>query len=149
MNVRNDSYTVYRGILCRLYQINARFRLQTNFNSELIKIGFLRYENKELEDKMFKDVDESEIESAFYVSTYCTINNDKYYLENIINNKVILAPDDETKKKLGIHIYDDRRIEMKYAEFMSTVSEIWEERQPFANFKFTTEGKVFIKNSNF
>lgn len=148
MQVRNDNYTVYKGFLCRLYQMDGKYRLQTDINSEVLKEGFSRYENKGLESKVFIDLIANEIKSAYHSSTYCVLDGNTYYLENIINNKVILAPNDETKKKLGLHVYDDRRIEMEYKEFISSVSEIWEERKPFDNFKFDTQAKVYVKGPN-
>ena len=57
----------------------------------------------------------------------------------------ILSPDEETKYQLGIHTYDDRRIEVEYEKFMQEVEDIWEERTPIEGFKFDVEPIKYLK----
>ncbi|QLE01628.1 hypothetical protein HX109_08625 [Galbibacter sp. BG1] len=85
--------------------------------------------------------------NAFRISTYCNYKGDLYYLENIKNETVILSPEIKTKQKLGIHIYDDRRIELSYEKFINEVEEIWEERSAIEGFRFEVEPIFFIKKT--
>src|SRR6478735_9851494 len=102
--IRNENYAVYKGRECRFFERpDGLFRLQTNYNYELIRDGFIQYLEKDLENKIYKDVSEEEIDSAFQVRTFCKFKQGKYYVENAVNDKVIMAPDDNTKIKLGYH----------------------------------------------
>ena len=59
--------------------------------------------------------------------------------------RIILSPELETKKKLGLHLYDDRRIHLPYDSFVNEVTDIWEERTPIEGFKFDVEPIVYLK----
>lgn len=149
MNIRNDSYTEFNGKQCRLFSISENtYRLQADLSSDLLSVGFRRYDNIELNNKVYIDLPTSKINSAYFVNTLCKYQNGRYYIENAVNNKIILNPDDETKKKLGLHIYDDRRIEIEEDVFLNNVSEIWEERRKFEDFNFVEQPLYFVlKNS--
>ena len=114
-------------------------------------IGFKRYENSKtnefLSDKVFITLSAEQIQSAFRRENYCNYQAGKYYLENIILEKkeIILSPELETKKKLGLHLYDDRRIHLLYDSFVNEVTDIWEERTPIEGFKFDVEPIVYLK----
>ena len=124
-------------------------------------IGFKRYENSKtnefLSDKVFRTLSAEQIQSAFRRENYCNYQAGKYYLENIIleNDEIILSPELETKKKLGLHLYDDRRIHLPfyddrrihlpYDSFVNEVTDIWEERTPIEGFKFDVDPIVYLK----
>ena len=114
-------------------------------------IGFKRYENSKtnefLSDKVFITLSAEQIQSAFRRENYCNYQAGKYYLENIIleKNEIILSPELETKKKLGLHLYDDRRIHLPYDSFVNEVADIWAERTPIEGFQFDVEPIVYLK----
>lgn len=144
---RNNKYAKYMGVEGRFWKIEEDlYTLQTDKNQTL-STGFKIYIEPELKDKMYIDIDKNSIESAYEVSTYCNWEKGLYYLENIWNSIVILSPEFETKQKLGLHIYDDKRIEIEYNNFIEGVEEIWEERTPIKGFKFDVEPIYYIKKN--
>jgi hypothetical protein len=145
MKIRNDLFARYLGVEDCFWEIEKGiYRLQTIKKPDL-PTGFKNYDNLELKDKMFIDIQKKDIESAYKTSTYCKYKNGIYYLENIWNDLVILSPELETKKQLGFHIYDDKRIELPYDRFITEVEDIWEERTPIEGFKFDVESIFYLK----
>lgn len=148
MTIRNDLFAKYLDFEGKFWKIeNNNYRIQFRKEENLPK-NFNDYNNLELEEYLYKDVKAIEIKSAYKVSTFCNYKNGLYYFENIWKEIVILSPELETKKKLGLHIYDDRRIEIDYNKFINNVEEIWEERTPIEGFKFDVEPIVYLKRKN-
>ena len=152
LKIKNDDYAFFKGIECRFWKVEENlYLLQTSFTEGLLSVGFKRYENCKtdefLSDKVFITLSAEQIQSAFQRETYCNYQDGKYYLENIIlkKNDIILSPELETKKKLGLHFYDDRRIHLPYELFVDEVTDIWEKRIPIEGFKFDTEPIVYLK----
>lgn len=152
LEIKNDNYAFFKGIECRFWEIEENlYSLQTSFKESLLSIGFKRYENRKtndfLSDKVFINLSAEQIQSAFQRETYCNYQDGKYYLENLIleKNEVILSPELETKKKIGLHFYDDRRIHIVYEIFINEAIDIWEERTPIEGFKFDVEPIVYLK----
>ena len=152
LKIKNNDYAFFKGIECRFWQVEENlYRLQTSFKEGLLSIGFKRYENCKtnefLSDKVFITLSAEQIQSAFQRENYCNYQDGKYYLENIIlkKNDIILSPELETKKKLGLHFYDDRRIHLPYQLFVNEVTDIWEERKPIEGFKFDVDPIVYLK----
>lgn len=150
LEIKNDSFAFFKGIECRFWKIEENlYSLQTSFKENLLSIGFKRYENYKtnefLSDKVFIILSAEQIQSAFDRETYCDYQVGKYYLENIFHGEVILSPELETKKKLGLHYYDDGRIHLDYKIFTNEVIDIWEERTPIEGFKFDVEPIVYLK----
>jgi len=111
-------------------------------NPKYVKFGFEIKEDYCV--KTFK-IDELHNNSAYNLLTYCNYKRGVYFLENIWNNKAILSPELKTKIQLGIHAYDDRRIEVNYEQFMEEVEEIWEKREPIEGFVFDVPAIFYIK----
>jgi hypothetical protein len=148
MKIRNDLFARYLGVEdCFWETEKGLYRLQT-IKKHNLPIGFKNYDNLELKDKMFIDIKKEDIESAYKTSTYCKYKSGIYYLENIWNDLVILSPELETKKKLGFHIYDDKRIELPYDRYITEVDDIWEERTPIEGFRFDVESIFYLKKKN-
>ena len=109
LKIKNDDYAFFKGVECQFGKVEENlYRLQTSFKEGLLSIGFKRYENCKtnefLSDKVFITLSAEQIQSAFQRENYCNYQDGKYYLENIIKkNDIILSPELETKKKLGLH----------------------------------------------
>jgi len=149
MVIRNDSFAKYLGVECRFWKIDeSMYRLQTENKSNL-PIEFKKYNEEELKNKAYIDIKKNEIESAYEIGTFCKYKDGVYYVENILDNKmVVLSPEIDTKKILGLHIYDDRRIEVEFNQFVSEVEEIWEERKAIEGFVFDAKPIFYIKEKN-
>jgi hypothetical protein len=109
-------------------------------NVALLKYGFIKKEGY-----FYKKINENQNITAFTKNTFCTYKKGLYEIGNIFQGKVILFPDLETKRKLGIYINDDNSIDVNYDKFIEEVEEIWEERTPIEGFKFDVEPIYYIK----
>ena len=144
INIRNGKAIVFNNeVMWLIYShINNPCWKILSEDPKYIRFGFEKEGDFYVKKLM---VDENYDYSAYEVSTYCNYKNCLYYFENIWNGIVILSPELETKKKLGLHIYDDRRIEIDYNKFINNVEDIWEERTPIEGFKFDVEPIHYIK----
>lgn len=141
--IRNDLYAKYMGIDCRFWEIGDHYMLQTDYDEKLVANGFKNYNDKELKDKIYKEVILNDIESAFVVRTFCKYIGGIYAVENIYEDNVLLYPSTETHSQLGLHPYDERRALTSYDEFNKYAEEIWEERKPIEGFE--VESIFYIK----
>jgi len=143
--LNNGKYGIYKGDVFDLSFVDNQSIKLIDRNKrvkDLENQGFQFYNNV----ICYKIIDKEVLDSAFEVATFCDFNNNKYYLENIWDNKLaVLSPELETKKNLGLNIYDDRRIEVDLDEFINNVKTIWEERNPIEGFKFDVEPTRYIK----
>ena len=144
LELKNGRYIIFEKEPIRLSYCHISKPCWKAFttDSKYIQYGFIRdgsYFIKTLE------IDAKHLLLAYEIDTYCNYRGGLYYLENIWNGLAILSPEFETKKQLGLHAYDDRRIEINYNEFINEVEEIWEERTPIEGFKFDAEPIFYIK----
>lgn len=107
-------------------------------------IGFREY----VKHLFTLDIRCNELESAYQKNIFCIYNGGKYEIGNFSKNKVVLFPDLATKTQLGLHIYDDRSIDVDSEIFFREVKEVWEIRQPIEGLKFNVEPVVNIKLDN-
>ena len=147
IKLRNDVYAMYLGVEGRFWEISpTTYRLQAE-KTLYIPNGFENYDNADLMDKMYIDLPKNNYYSVYRINTYCNYMGDLYCIENIWNDLVVLSPEFETKKKLNMHIYDDKRIEVRYDNFIKDVEDIWEVRKPLEGFKFNVEPICYIKKN--
>lgn len=142
--ILNGKCVIYKNKIFDFYQNKEGLFELVDRNrqyEQLKEMGFVKYN----EFVSFKIIKREDIPSAYKVVTYCNYKGWKYWLENIRNGTVYLSPELETKSHLGLHLYDDRRIEVEYEKFMEEVEEIWEERTPIGGFKFDVEPIHYIK----
>lgn len=139
MILRNSAFAKYSGVEGQFWKTEGEtYRVQIDKKNNTLK-GFKEYDIPELNDKVYIDISVNEIESAYYVYTFCKFRGGVYHFENIWNNTAILIPDSDTKKQLGLHVYDDRRVEINLQEFINEVEKIWENYLPYSDFPFPIE----------
>jgi hypothetical protein len=135
---------IFKNKIFEFYQDDSGFfeLIDRGKNFEFLReMGFVKYNDSISYIKLKRE----NIESAYKVRTRCIYNGWGYEIENIIYGKAILGPELETKSHLGLHVYDDKRIEVEYNNFIEEVDEIWEERTPIKGFKFDVEPVHYIK----
>jgi hypothetical protein len=99
--------------------------------------------------KLFLEMDRKYSYPAYESSMYCIYLGYKYDVENICHGLFILYPsEDKTRSHLKLHVYDDRRIEVPYEEFIASSPIVWEERQPIPHFVFDVEPLVYLFKDN-
>jgi hypothetical protein len=121
--------------------------LQTDYNEKLLSKGFRKYDDIELKDKVYKEVNFSDIESAFEVSTFCTYKGFKFFLDVLLNSGLYrIRPLSEAQ----IHFkdYEHHGYDPVYEVEENELEEIWEERKPIDEFVFDVEPIFYIKKNN-
>jgi hypothetical protein len=105
-------------------------------------IGFKKIEN----DIYLLEVSKDNISSAFFVNTFCMYKNQIFEIGNFINERYILFPSLDYKKKMNLSIYDDNSVDVDYLQFKKNVTKIWEIRKPINDFPFNIESRKEINN---
>lgn len=83
--------------------------------------------------------------SAYKRKMYCIYERYQYSIETIIGDLSVLYPEEkETRRALGLHIYDDSRLKVFYEDFIASVSLIWEEREAIQGFAFDVPHHVSL-----
>lgn len=83
--------------------------------------------------------------SAYKRRMYCIYEGYKYSIETIIGDLAVLCPEEkETRRALGLHIYDDSRLKVFYEDFIASASLIWEEREAIQGFVFDVPQHVSL-----
>ncbi|PVX44449.1 hypothetical protein C8C85_0185 [Flavobacterium sp. 103] len=143
MEIRNDCYAKYRGGEYRFFEKDNSYRLQASISQNLLNLGFKKYTQKELKEKIYIDLDINEIVSAYQVSTYCKYKGFVFFIENSFEDIFTLLPLKEAQehfRDFPHHGYDP-----SYEAKENEMEEIWEERKPIEGFAFDVEPIFFIK----
>jgi len=145
--IRNDIYTKYYELECRFWLSGNNYILQANYNEALLnKLGFTKYEDIELKDKMYKKVLTADVDNAYQVRTYCKYKGFSFFVESFHNGLYTILPLEEAMKYFNDfpkHGYDP-----VYTAKENEVEEIWEERTPKEGFKFEVNSIVYLKHKS-
>jgi hypothetical protein len=145
--IRNDLYARHMGIDCRFWETSNFYILQTDFDEKLLSMGFRKYDDIELKNKVYKEVTFNDIESAFEVSTLCTYKGFKFFLEILLNNGLYrIRPLSEAQ--IHFRDYEHHGYDPIYEVEENELEEIWEERKPIDKFVFDVEPIVYIKKKH-
>jgi hypothetical protein len=141
-NIRIGNYALYKDLTFELNTKNNGYYELISRDDTINKykdLGFIQY-NKVV---CYLIVLEKDVESAYYVDTFCKYKNIKCQVIDIKNNIILINPPMELQIILNDraqHGYDPR-LEVEEGD----IEEIWEERTPIEGFKFDVEPIYYIK----
>lgn len=127
---------------------NGRWKITTS-DSSFVEKGFV--EVREGIYILYLPPESLHIYSGYKRRMYCIYKGYKYSVETVFDDLAVLYPEEKnTRKALGLHIYDDSRLKVCYEDFIASSSLIWEEREAIKGFRFDVPLYVFLyKNGEY